>query len=94
MTKLTFDSLAESAPAYLVWYVPSSLKKNAFEALRPLAREDISKRAEENMKVKLLFFIAGEENEASETIRSFADLPSEVPLLAILDIAHKQVRQT
>ena len=50
--------------------------------------------AEENMKVKLLFFIAGEKNEASEAIRSFADLPSEVPLLVILDIAHKQVRQT
>lgn len=90
MTKFSYDDLAESAPARLIWFVPSSLKKKAYEVLRPLAKEYISKKAEENMKVKLQFFIASEKNEASEAIRSFADLRNDVPLLTILDIAHKQ----
>ena len=94
LTKFTSDDLAESAPARLIWFVHSSLKKEAYKVLGPLAKEYISKKAEENMKVKLMFFIADEENEASEAIRSFAHLQSEVPQLAILDIAHKQVRQT
>ena len=94
LTKFTSDDLTGSAPARLIWFIPNRIKERAYEVLRPLAEEYISKKAEENMKVKLLFFIADEENEASESIRSFAHLPSHLPLLVILDIAHKQVRQT
>lgn len=93
LTEFTPEETSETVPAHLVWFVPRGTKKRAKEVLEPLAMQYISKKAEENMAVKLLFFIASEENEASETVRRFARLPNVVPLLTIVDIVHNQVRK-
>lgn len=66
----------------------------AKKVLEPLAKEYISKKAEENMTVKLLFFLAREGSDASESIRRFAKLPECEPLLAIVDILQHQVRKS
>lgn len=93
LTQFTPEESSEPMPAKLIWFVPSGSKRRAKEVLEPLAKEYISKKAEENMEVKLLFFIASEENEASETVRRFARLPDDVPLLTIVDKVHNQVRK-
>ena len=77
--------------AYLIWFVPKASAGRAKELLEPLAKEYISKKARENMEVKLMFFIAEEENETSVSIRGKARLPSGDPLLAIIDVPRNQV---
>ena len=65
----------------------------AKEVLEPLAKCYISRVAEKNMEMKLLFFTAQEGNEPSEDVRKFARLTQPAPLLVIVDMAHKQVRK-
>ena len=77
--------------AYLIWFVPKASASRAKKVLEPLAKEYISKKARENMEVKLMFFIAGEENEMSVSIREKARLPRGDPLLAIIDVPRNQV---
>lgn len=93
LTQFTPEETSEAVPAHLIWFVPSGTKRRAKDVLEPLAKEYISKKAEENMAVKLLFFIASEENEASETVRRFARLSNVMPLLIIVDKLHNQVRK-
>ena len=89
LTEYTAGDINDTA--YLIWFVPRASISRAKEVLEPLAKEYISKKAQENMEVKLLFFIAGEENEVSTTIREKARLPRGDPLLAIIDAPHNQV---
>ena len=84
----------DTLPAYLIWFVPSGSKRRAKEVLEPIAREYISRKAEDNMAVKLRFFIASEENDASEKMRSFAKLPNDILLLTVVDVAHNRVRKS
>ena len=93
LTKFTPENFTESTPAQLIWFVPACSKKIANDELGVIAKEYITKKADDNMEVKLQFFVASEVNDASESVRSFADLSSDNPLLTILDIAHNQVRK-
>ena len=52
----------------------------------------MSKMTEENMEIKLLFFIAKEGTDVPEHLREFAKLPKRNPLLAIVDVPQQQVR--
>ena len=89
LTKYTVEFINDTA--YLIWFVPGASVSRAKEVLEPLAKEYISKKARENMEVKLMFFIAGEENETSVSIREKARLPRRDPLLAIIDVPRNQV---
>ena len=89
LTEYTIEFINDTA--YLIWFVPSASVSRAKEMLEPLAKEYISKKARENMEVKLMFFIAGEENETSASIREKARLPRGDPLLAIIDVPRNQV---
>jgi hypothetical protein len=89
LTEYTVEYINDTA--YLIWFVPKASVRRAKELLEPLAKEYISKKAQENMEVKLMFFIAGEENETSVSIREKARLPRADPLLAIIDVPQNQV---
>ena len=89
LTEYTAEDINDTA--YLIWFVPRASTSRAKEVLEPLAKEYISKKARENMEVKLMFFIAGEENETSTSIREKARLPRGDPLLAIIDVPRNQV---
>lgn len=89
LTEYTAEDINNTA--YLIWFVPRVSTSRAKEMLEPLAKAYISKKARENMEVKLMFFIAGEENEASVSIRENARLPRGDPLLAIIDVPRNQV---
>ena len=78
--------------ASLIWYVSGSATDKANDVLEPLAKEYMSKMAEESMEVKLQFFIAKEGADAPEHLREFAKLPKRDPLLAIVDMPNQQVR--
>ena len=90
LTEFTAEEINQTA--YVIWFVSSASTSRAKEVLEPLAMEYISKKAEKNMEVKLMFFIAGEENDASKSIREKAQLPRRDPLLAIIDVPQNQVR--
>lgn len=89
LTEFTAEEINQTA--YVIWFVSSASTSRAKEVLEPLAMEYISKKAEKNMEVKLMFFIAGEENDASKSIREKAQLPRRDPLLAIIDVPRNQV---
>jgi hypothetical protein len=89
LTEYTIEYINDTA--YLIWFVPKASIGRAKELLEPLAKEYISKKAQENMEVKLMFFIAGEENKTSVLIRENARLPRGDPLLAIIDVPQTQV---
>ena len=93
MTKFTPEEFKESTPAQLIWFVPACSRKIANDALGFIAKEYITKKADDNMEVKLKFLVASEVNDASESVRSLAELSSDNPLLTILDIAHNRVRK-
>ena len=89
LTEHTVEYINDTA--YLIWFVPRASASRAKEVLEPLAKEYISKKARENMEVKLMFFIAAEENETSVSVREKAKLPRGDPLLAIIDVPGNQV---
>lgn len=90
LTSFTAEEINQTA--YVIWFVSSASTSRAKEVLEPLAMEYISKKAEKNMEVKLMFFIAGVDNDTSKSIREKAQLPRRDPLLAIIDVPRNQVR--
>ena len=91
LTEYTIEDINDTA--YLIWFVPNASTSRAKEVLEPLAKEYISKKSQENMEVKLMFFIAGEENETVVSVRRKARLPTRDPLLTIVDVPGNQVRK-
>ena len=91
LTEYTAEDINETA--YVIWFVSKDAAGSAHEILEPLAKEYISKKAEKNMEVKLMFFIASDESDASRDIREKAKLPRRDPVLAIIDVPRNQVRE-
>ena len=91
LTEYTAEDINETA--YVIWFVSKDTAGSAHKILEPLAKEYISKKAEKNMEVKLMFFIASDDNDASRDIREKAKLPRRDPVLAIIDVPRNQVRE-
>ena len=95
---LTADAIEDmDNTAFLIWFVPSDSKDKVQEMLGPVAKEYISKCAEEKMDTELVFFVSwkGCDNaNIHEKFRSFASLPQTEPLLAIVDVPQQRVRKS
>ena len=80
--------------ASLIWFVPEGSSDKATKLLEPLAKSYISKWSEEKSGTELLFFISGSDDDNGEirdSLRSFAKLATDAPLLAIVNIPEQEV---
>ena len=96
MVKLSETSAGDiNDTASLIWFVSGDDdEKKALELLEPLAKKYISKWSEEKTDPELLFYVSGvgeDNSEIRDSLRSFAKLATDDPLLAIVDIPDQTV---
>lgn len=75
-----------------MWFIPDDSISRAKAILEPLAKEYFSMKAEKNEEVDLSFFIAVQGDELTESLKRFAKLTQKGPLLVIMDVRMKEVR--
>ena len=75
-----------------MWFIPDTSMDRAKAILRPLAKEYFSMKAEKNEEVDLSFYVAAQEDELTESLKSFAKLTQKGLLLAIVDVSTREVR--
>ncbi len=69
--------------------------KIAKETLQPIAEEYLKGWKDNGEEAELIFYNAGnDEDELSQSLRSFAALSDRNPLLAIVDIPNQEVFQS
>ena len=79
----------------LIWFVETAQEsKNACQILSTVAETHISEIKKGDTQVYFFYDVVNEDDGIGESLRQFANIPQNNPLLALIDINSQKVRYT